>query len=104
MTHEDFLQLLTVLTKLADRQYTISGASDWPILLVVGGILLTAIAMMWSDLKTSMKESKQDWQDDLRSHKEDDSKAHDAVWSAMRDCKDDCCPALLKHRENARHE
>ena len=96
MTPEQFAQLMALLSKLADRQYAITSASDWPILLVVGGLLITAIGIMWVDLKTTIKEGKEEWRDELKVTKEDLKKADDKLWEAMRDCKDDCCPGLRK--------
>jgi len=85
MTPDQFAQLLALLAKIADHPYTITGAADWPILAVMGTLLGALIAFMWHDLGAKIIE-----------HKRDDEKAHDAVWRAMRDCKDDCC--VERHR------
>ena len=91
MTPEQFAQLLKLLEKLTDKSYTITGASDWPALVAVGGLLLLAVIAMWADLRSALKDSRCDWQRDLAAHKDDNIKAMDNIWAAHRDCKDDCC-------------
>lgn len=85
MTPDQFTQLLTLLEKIASRQYTITGASDWPILLVIGGITLALIGAMWTDLRNNIKEQKTE-------NKEERT----LIWRAMKDCQDDCCPRSKK--------
>jgi len=96
MTQEQFAQLLKLLEKLADKSYTITGASDWPALVAVGGLLLLAVAAMWADLRSALKDSRCDWQRDLVAHKADNDKAIDNLWTAQRDCKEDCCDMPTK--------
>jgi hypothetical protein len=108
MTAEQFAKLLEVLSKLAEKQhYTITGAADWPILVVVGGgclaMLMAAIGCMWADLRSWIKEGREEWRGEIKEHKaenERDQKEykaenerdHDLIWAAMRDCQGDCCP------------
>ena len=92
MTHEDFLQLLTVLMKIADKPYSLTGASDWGMLVALvslfGIIFMGMLGIIWHDLRGAFQE-----------HKVYDDKAHDSLWDAHRDCQERCCPTLVKHRE-----
>jgi hypothetical protein len=92
MTTEHIQQLLLLLSKIADKPYTITGAADWPILAVVGGILLAVIGAMWADLRAAMKEGREEWRQQLNEVEAKNDRAHDLVWEAMRDCQSDCCP------------
>jgi hypothetical protein len=82
ITPEQINQLLILLTKIADRQYTITGSTDWPILAFMAGGFFVLIGVMWADLRSDRKE-----------RMEENEKDHDKIWNAMRDCKEDCCPA-----------
>ena len=117
MTPEQTAKLIELLSKIADalstpRPYTITGAADWPVLLVVGGILAIMIALigglirvMWSDLRSSMRENKTEWKEAVASAKHVEEKEHDLLWSALRDCQGDCCPPRIGHApETGRHE
>lgn len=97
ITDAQFQQLLALLEKMAAAEkYTITGASDWPALVAVGGLLLLAVAAMWADLRSAMKDNRCDWKQALAAHKADNDRANDAIWTAHRDCKEDCCD--LKRR------
>jgi hypothetical protein len=96
MTPEQFNQLLELLEKMADRTYTLTGAADYPILLALCSVFLALGAFMWVDLKNTIKENKSEWRDELDKHREDNERGHDLIWSAMKDCKADCCPARRK--------
>lgn len=93
MTPEQFSRLLEVLEKMASaKSYTITGASDWPILAVVGAIMIALIGAMWHDLRVSIQENKREAAADI-----------DKLWAAQRDCQDDCCPrGATKLRETPR--
>ena len=92
MTPDQIAKLLEVLERIASRQYTITGASDWPILAAVGGLLAVLIGLMWSDLRGSIKEYRTDWKSELAAHKREGKEELDLLWTAMRDCQNDCCP------------
>lgn len=92
MTQEQFEKIMAILIKLTDRQYAITAASDWPILVVVGGLLIAAIGIMWVDLRSTIKDGREEWREELKEAKSDNEKGHDLIWDAMRDCQKDCCP------------
>lgn len=117
MTPEQTAKLIELLSKIADalstpKPYTITGAADWPILLVVSGILAILIGLiggmirlMWSDLRLSMRDSKNEWREAVAQAKHDEEKEHDLLWSALRDCQGDCCPPRIGHTpETGRYE
>lgn len=92
MTPEQFTRLLDVLEQLATmKQYTLTGAADWPILVVVGGLLIAAVGAMWADLRNSIREGRCEWKQDLERHSEENRRSFDTVWRAHRECQEDCC-------------
>lgn len=102
-SQEQFTQLLAALKGMGPQQYTITGAADWPMLLVIGGMLVGAVAMMWADLRSKLSTHQTDLRAELADLKTTNAKEHDDmkkantksnddIWAAMRDCQDDCCP------------
>jgi hypothetical protein len=81
MTADQFNLLLAALARLTEKPYTLTGAADWPILMVVGGALIAVISFMWVDLRSK-----------IDGNKTDNEKSHDTLWLALRDCQHDCCP------------
>ena len=96
MTPDQFARLLDLLEKMAAHQYTLTNASDWPLLVWMGGFLITALAAMWIDLKATIKEHRSEWRVELDKHKLESEKAVEQVWTAMKDCQGDCCPREKK--------
>lgn len=96
MTPEQFARLLDLIEKVADRQYTITGAADWQILVIIGGILVTLLGFMWVDLRTTIKEHRGEWRVEMDKHKAESEKAIDQVWDAIHSCQSDCCPREKK--------
>ena len=106
MNPEQVEKLLSTLDAIAKgiampNQYTITGAADWQILVTLGGalgtILLAAIAFMWVDLRSVVKDNRGEWKEALDKHKIEADREAGMLWNAMRDCKADCCPS--RHRE-----
>jgi hypothetical protein len=60
--------------------------------MVVGAILCGIIGLMWADLKSSIKDGRQEWHGELREHKIKNEKEHDEIWEELRRCKSECCP------------
>lgn len=86
MNAEQVNQLLNLLAKIAEniskpQPYTITGAADWPLLLVLGFVLVGLIGWMWKDLKDAMRENKAER-----------TKAIDDIWNEMERCQHECCP------------
>lgn len=92
MTPEQMSQLLDLAERLADRQFTIAQASDWPILVVAAGIGASMVGFMWRDLGKKFDQ----YAGTLKEHKEDNLREHDKIWKAIRDCQDDCCTSKPK--------
>lgn len=94
MTPAQFEELLNLLHDLAAKntQYTITGASDWPMLMVLGGILAGLIGFMWVDLRSKLTDHKVDFGKELDAIKAENKEGHDILWNAMRDCQNECCP------------
>ena len=89
MTSEQFAQLLKAIS---DRPYTLTGAADWPLLVVLGVGLVGLIGLMWNDLKDTIRNHRGEWQIALNQYKEEHKQEHDHIWTSMEKCKDDCCP------------
>lgn len=96
MTPDQFAQLMTLLEKIVSRQYTITGAADWPILVAIGAVLISMGAFMWVDLKNTIKDNRGESRDELKKHIDDDEKDHEKLWKAFSDCQSDCCPREKK--------
>lgn len=104
MTPDQFEKLLSVLERVSVKQpYTITGAADWPLLLVLGGLIVAVIAFMWRDLKAGYAADKAERQreftmhkdesrEQLSEHKQENKEQFDYVWTAIRDCQHECCP------------
>ncbi|MDD3814445.1 MAG: hypothetical protein PHZ02_07340 [Desulfocapsaceae bacterium] len=96
MNTDQFNQLLLLLGKIADKQYTITGATDWPMVYVLGGIFVIVFGGMWVDLRGTIKNNKDEWKSALIAHEQAEEKQFDHVWRSQRDCQSDCCPPRLK--------
>lgn len=88
MNPEQFSQLLKLLEKIADRPFTITQATDWPMVYVFLGMFVAAMGLFWRDVGRKFDEMKLA----LKDYKIDDEKNHDMIWKAMQDCQKDCCP------------
>lgn len=98
MTPDQVTTLLTLLERIANKQFTISQASDWPILLFATGIFAGMIGSMWRDLgKKFDMQSQAMGEAERRNIRE-----HDKIWSALRDCQEDCCNPKSKHEHDGR--
>jgi len=93
MTTEQFSRLITAIESLVNKQYTISGAADWPMLIAIGSLLIAVIGFMWIDLRSK-----------LDAGRNDTRKEFDAIWQAMKDCQDDCCPRTHGRRNKGERE
>jgi len=93
MTPEQIQQIIAALRDIATmKPYTITGAADWPLLLVVGGILVAVLGAMWVDLRSTMREGRCEWQKAVNEHGDELDKQVSILWQSMRDCQADCCP------------
>ena len=85
MDPKQFEQLLVVLGKLSEKQYTLTGAADWPMLVIcggcLGGMLVALICFMWKDLSGK-----------IDGYKTDNEKSHDLIWKSQQECQKECCP------------
>lgn len=77
MTPEQFKELLIVLRSMAEKNYTLTQAADWPMLAFLLGVIGVLIALMWADLKRTLRDNQEE---------------HKLLWKSLGDCQDDCCP------------
>lgn len=87
-----FRVLVALLEKLLNRQFTLTSAADWPLLVVVGTALVGLIVFMWVDLRTIVKDNRQDAMKEISDVKVHAEKEIDDLWRAMKDCQNECCP------------
>ena len=90
MTAEQFAKLLELMSQ---SRHTITGASDWPMLVAMvslfGVMLLGLIGLMWADLRGKFCENTEE---------------HLRLWKAQGDCQDDCCPRGGRRAEDHYYE
>lgn len=106
MTQEQISQILRLLEQIANRPFTITQATDWPMVVVFFGIFGIAIGLFWRDVGMridAVKEKINEFKnDDCRAHdliKAEFEKADGIIWAAMRDCQADCCPRGVDGRK-----
>lgn len=88
LTPEQFQQLLALAQRLSEpRLYTLTGAQDWPMLVVMAGMVIALIGLMWADLRSKLTANDQD---------------HAKLWRAHEDCQADCCPRGVRRYANPR--
>ena len=110
MNHEQFEQLLLLLAKIANFQYTLTDAADWPLLVALAGVIticlgsiIGLLVYIHKDLKMTIKESRCEWKNALSKEIEDRKEAvqicldgwkdeKDNLWTEMEKCQSDCCP------------
>ena len=94
MTPEQIQQLLQALREIAaqPKSYTLTGASDWPLLVVVGTALVALICFMWLDLRTQVRDGRGEWQRADTELETRIEKETALIWKAIKECQDDCCP------------
>ena len=90
MDPNQFHELMVVLKEVATPNFTITSAKDWPLLLVLGGIIVGAIGMMWADLKSSIKDNKRERE-----------KSIDDIWEEIRRCQEHCLLAKEKPHDHS---
>ncbi len=93
MTPEQIQMLIDAINKLvaaSTRQYTITGAADWPLVTVLGGAIVGLVVFMWIDLRSTIKEGRNEWKSEL-------DKEVGLLWSETRkirqeqkECKEKC--------------
>jgi hypothetical protein len=92
MTDSQFTIMIEILRKIADRQFTISGAADWPLLVALATIICAIIvgggSLFWRDVKSNIREVK----DALEKMSRCDKAARDELWEEIKACQDECCP------------
>lgn len=93
MTAEQVEQTLKLLQRIAETlsgTYTITGAADWPILAALAAVILGLIALMWRDLKATIRDKDDIIRRDLEHEVTERKRQDDLLWSGMRDCKQEC--------------
>ena len=83
MTPEQIQEIIAALKAIASgpKGYTLTGAADWPLLIIVGAGLVVLLGMMWADLRANIRDNRSEWKGEATT-----------IWAAMKDCQDDCCP------------
>ena len=80
-----------IASKLSQPTYTLTGAADWPILYIVGGIVIVMIGIMWADLRGTIKDNRTEWKADLDKETNILWKETREIRQNMKECKEKCC-------------
>lgn len=94
-----FLKLVELLDKSAGKSYTITGATDWPMFVAVGGIVIVLVGVMWRDLRSMMSNAitaltesiqvyRKESRDDINALREENDKDHDALRAEINSVRD----------------
>jgi len=84
-----YTQLLAVLNRIADRQFTISEAADWPLAVILLGALAVLVSWMWKDMKKSFSDIQTGMVEHRKEVKGDISRIElqvDEMWRTLRIC------------------
>lgn len=84
-----FAQLLTALNRIADRQFTISEAADWPLAIILLGALGILVGLMWKDMKAAIAGLQNSMIDQRKETKDDVAvveKQLAELWRVLRMC------------------
>lgn len=94
----EFLKLLSrtadSLTKIADKPYSISGASDWAMLVALGVVIMATIGFGGKWIIYSISKDITTLSSALIRHQTEDTNDHNRIWAAHEDCQRECCPRL----------
>lgn len=71
--------------------YTLTGASDWPLLMAMGGILLAVLGFMWVDLRNTFKDHVGKNEKDLQELWNQFRTHEKYVEQEFKECKEKCC-------------
>ena len=100
LTPEQFKELLTVLTKIADKPFSIAGASDWSMLVALGVVIMATIGFGGKWIIFSISKDISVLAQALVMHKAEDDKDHDRIWASHEDCQRECCPRAGRRAED----
>ncbi len=106
MDPDQFIHLMKVFEKLADRQFSISQATDWPLLVVGGGLLISLTGFMWRDLRSTMiskletmsialKEYRDEARESLQRLRNENDRDHDVLRAEIKEVRE----IALKNRD-----
>jgi len=91
MNPMQFSEFIEVLERLLARQYTITGAADWPLLLTIGGVLgavlmmlIAIIGFMWRDIRAVVKDNRGEWREELMRLEAKNEDAHKDLWDELK--------------------
>ena len=102
LTPEQFKEMMVVLTKIADKQFSIAGASDWAMLVALGVVIMATIGFGGQWIISSISKDINLLSASLNTHKAEDDKAHDRIWAVHEDCQRECCPRLGRRADDER--
>ena len=102
ITSQQIDQLITALTRIADKQMTITTAADWPMLYALVGLVFAVLVIffgvMWRSLSEKIdgifveaQRCRTECQRDMDKHEEESAEKFKAVWSALDKCQMRCC-------------
>lgn len=99
---EQLKNIVTALNEIAENHhiaYTITGAADWPILLITGVGFISLIIYIWQSamsyigkVELAVTSLRGDLFLELKEHDKDNKSDFDKWEMMIKDCQNDCCP------------
>lgn len=90
--------LQAIADKLTPPTYTLTGAADWPILVIMCGLVATMIGclalqvgFMWRDLRGRIKEDVDHLWEETRALRKEFRESDTSIKDDMKECKEKCC-------------
>lgn len=107
MTAEQITLLLSYLEKIATKltappTYTITGAADWPVILVGGAAFAAILGVMWRDIRQLLLTLQRDGKTSLEKHATENKADFIKLWDELRACQRSDCPRGGKTYESTR--
>jgi len=84
--------LNSLSSSMAQKPYTLTGAEDWPILAYVGTGFFAMMAVMWGDLKGTIRQEGADLRADLDKEERERQRQDSLIWKAISECQHECFP------------
>lgn len=115
MNQQQIDQLLALLSEIAksistQREYTLTGAADWPMLVILfgffGALLMAAGSFAWLDIRSKIDcafsastKVAEDSKGELKEYKTEVQREIDGIWHEIERCQSECCPPRVTQRQ-----
>ena len=105
MEPAQFTELMNVLGDLVETlekpmEYSITGASDWEILVGFGSFFMIVMVAGFKMILGAIEKNDRAWRGALGKHEKDNEKDFDILHDIQKECQADCCPPRVGHQPN----